>query len=126
MKASNITMTELPQICISKDEEEWLWNRTLVSENLFGDSTFVPNTSSSDKASGSSALRSKFENALSQKKFCSVDAAAALEIDSFRSLLDDCKFHSPHYLTRGLKDGKPNSKWTELGCSNTDDDDDVK
>mmetsp|Transcript_17259 Transcript_17259/g.25327 ORF Transcript_17259/g.25327 Transcript_17259/m.25327 type:complete len:531 (-) Transcript_17259:64-1656(-) len=122
MKALNITITEMPQICISKDEEEWLWNRTLVSEKLFGKSAFIPNTYSSDKATESSALRSKFENALSQKKYCSVNATAVLEIERFRSLFDDCKFHSPHYLTRALMDGKPNPKWTELGCSNTDDD----
>ena len=110
MDAANITLSHLPKRCIYKEDEEWIWNRTLVSEQQFGSGTVSTND-----------LRKRFEGAL-QNKFCIIDAAATLRIPNVRGLFDDCKFQSPTLLNHVLRDfnpKKPNQKWRDLGCKKT-------
>ena len=108
MKESKITMTDLPLVCLSDKQEEWVWNRTLISERMFG----TGSTTESD-------LRERLEDALKKKKYCSVNATAALEIKTLRALFDNCIFQSPNLITRaqdkGIQ-GESNPKWTDLGC----------
>mmetsp|Transcript_25566 Transcript_25566/g.31483 ORF Transcript_25566/g.31483 Transcript_25566/m.31483 type:complete len:487 (-) Transcript_25566:3511-4971(-) len=107
MKEVNITVADLPQNCISEEEEEWIWNRTLESEEIFGMGPV-----------NETELREKFEIVLSKNKFCVVNATATLEMEDFRGLFNNCIFQSPNLLNVRLRPQHPNPKWVELNCTN--------
>jgi len=106
MKESNLTKADLPQVCITDDEANWIWKRTLKSEKIFG--------SGSTKESH---VRKSFLNSLNKKKFCSVNVTAVLEIKRFRKLFDHCEFQSPNLINGMLKPKGVNQKWAELDCA---------
>ncbi len=110
MQELNMTMSDLPLICITSEEEDWIWNRTLISEQMFG----------SNSKETLDNLRRSWSEISSSQKYCSVNASASLELDSFRSIFDDCIFQSPHLLNRILKDSGPNPIWNKLGCMLTE------
>jgi len=102
MATANITFTDLPQECISKVHEDWIWERALRSEIAFGNPP-VPEIE----------LRHSFD--ITSKKFCSVDAVAALQNNLFRSLFDDCGFFGTD-TTLGIN-WSNYLKLKELGCA---------
>ncbi len=124
MKKLNMTLLDLPHACVSDEEVDWIWNRTLVSEQMFGPgsgsgaSLNASNETVVDQSAVVKELRRSWSEKIHAKKFCSVDATAALKIDWFRAVFDDCTFQSPNKLNVMLGDtGKQNPIWENLGCS---------
>lgn len=105
----NITMTDFPHVCISEEAKEWVWNRTVVSERMFG----------TVNSSGELDIRRRFDRLSSSKgKLCSVNAKAALDVLESHGFFDNCEFQSEFYIDPNLQSTeKRNPKWTELGCT---------
>lgn len=100
MDKSFVRLENLPNICISPQEKEFLWDRSLTIEEMFGDSEIPPDEL----------------NAFNKPNaFCSVNAAAALDLESVRNLFNSCKFHNPKLMVM-RKNTIPNPKWEELNC----------
>lgn len=75
----NMTTADLPKVCVSQEQESWLWNRTLYSNRMFSH-----NPLPDDK------LQTEF--AISRKKYCSVDTYAVLQNSTWREYLSSCEF----------------------------------
>jgi hypothetical protein len=71
----------IPKICLSDAQTEWLWNRSLVSEQRL-----ARHPVSED------ALRRDFDGALAAGKFCCVNAKALMQMKTWRRLLQSCIF----------------------------------
>jgi len=102
MVTANITFDDLPEDCISKDHENWIWERALTSEKMFGNPP-LPEIE----------FRQSFD--VTRKKFCSVNAVAALKNKMFRSLFDDCGFFGNN--TKLGTNWMNYLKLKELGCA---------
>jgi hypothetical protein len=77
--------SDLPMVCLSQDQNEWLWNRTLWAEqNML---VHAPNQSSSIET-----LREDFQK--NANKFCHLDAVALLQNETWRNLLSVALSHS--------------------------------
>ena len=94
---------DLPQSCVSREAEEWIWNRTVVSEQMFG--------TGGNNYNDLKKLRERFDTAISKHKFCVVNAKAALEIERYRTLFNDCVFQSPKLLDASLNEIGSNPRW---------------
>ena len=105
MAEKEISFDNLPQLCISKEHEDLIWERTLKSERIFGNTAVME-----------AEFRQSFE--VSMKKFCSVDAVAALKDNAFRGIFDECAFQSKYKWDRlyTKKEGG-STRWNELGCN---------
>lgn len=75
----NMTSSNLPKTCVSQEQENWLWNRTLFSHN-----TFSPRRLTEEE------LRIEF--AKNRKSFCSVDVDAVLRNSTWTDYLTSCEF----------------------------------
>jgi hypothetical protein len=73
--------SSIPKICLSDKQTQWLWNRSLVSEQRLARHPVAED-----------ALRRDFDEALAAGKFCSVNAKALLKLDTWRRLLQSCIF----------------------------------
>ena len=107
MEESHITFNDLPLVCLSDKQEDWIWNRMIRTDMVFSEEKLTLND-----------LVNQFENAISSKRFCSVNATAALQVKKFRKLFDHCDFQSPFYRHRNgrTNTSKINPKWKELAC----------
>lgn len=103
MAEVNMAMKELPQSCLSQERMDWVWKRHLEAHRKFVGENI-----------DESSMRQEFES--KKHEFCSVNATAAFELDSFRLLFDACAFQSPTLLNRMLGENGDNPKWTELKC----------
>ena len=110
MKAANITIRDLPQSCISEKDRDILWKRHLASH-----SRYIKSASVLDGDQVASMKRDFDEKKL---RLCSVNATAALHVESLRRLFDDCTFHSQFLLDLDLKPTKREDvKWAEKNCT---------
>jgi len=79
LKEWNMTTADLPTVCVSKQQEDWLWNRTLYAQNMF-----------SRYPMPEEELRSQFN--IDRKKWCGVDARAVLQNSTWKEYLSSCEF----------------------------------
>ena len=79
LKEWNMTTADLPTVCVSKQQEDWLWNRTLHAQRMLSRYP-IPEEE----------LRSHF--AVDRKKWCSVDARAMLQNSTWIKYLSNCPF----------------------------------
>jgi len=75
----NITIADLPSVCLSEENEDWLWNRMLHTDRMY---SLTPLSEEE--------LRSQFIANL--PKFCSVDALSLLQNSTWREYLSSCIF----------------------------------
>jgi len=76
----NITISTVePRISISSAHIEWLWNRTLVGEELM---------MGSHETRGQETIHSEWKEALANSKFSTVDAAKVLDDPKWRDIFD--------------------------------------
>jgi hypothetical protein len=86
----------LPKLCLSKQQNEWLWNRTLTSERVL--TTKFANANSSTANADESVVVSlsqqelwtSFEN--ESHKWCTVDAQTLLQNETWKRRLRSCLF----------------------------------
>lgn len=109
-KYANISISrDLPMVCITQEEQEWIWNYMMEGHEYLMQHT-DSNTFHLDPIN-------RFEFDSYQTNFCSVNATAALELPYVRKLFDTCDLHSPRFLNRMLTFEDVDPKWDELGCS---------
>lgn len=82
----NGTRVFLPKMCLQKTSQEWLWNRTLLSD--------VHLSSSTDNEESTRILRDEFQRK-APHSFCHVDPGAVLENETLRQFLTGCRFVVP-------------------------------
>eukprot|EP00554_Chaetoceros_debilis_P014401 CAMPEP_0194127004 /NCGR_PEP_ID=MMETSP0150-20130528/60290_1 /TAXON_ID=122233 /ORGANISM="Chaetoceros debilis, Strain MM31A-1" /LENGTH=389 /DNA_ID=CAMNT_0038820899 /DNA_START=334 /DNA_END=1503 /DNA_ORIENTATION=- len=100
MEKSFVRLEHLPNTCISPQEKEFLWDRSLTIEEMFNEIKNSPDELNAFNKTNA---------------FCSVNAPAALDLDSVRNLFKSCKFHNPK-LTVRRKETIANPQWKELNC----------
>lgn len=109
-KYANISIPrDLPMICITKEEREWIWKYMVEGHEYIHEKTMM------EALQMEPLDRNEFDSY--QTNFCSVNASAALQLSHIRKLFDTCELHSPRFLTRMLTYEDVDPKWDELGCS---------
>ena len=81
LKELNMTTADLPTVCISKQQEDWLWDRTLHTQRMF-----------SRHPLSEEELRSQF--AIERKKWCDVNARALMWNSTWKDYLSSCEFQN--------------------------------
>jgi len=79
LKEWNMTTADLPRVCPSQEQENWLWDRTIYLQRLF-----------SRYPLPEEELRREFS--INRKKWCGVDALAVLKNSTWREYLSSCEF----------------------------------
>ncbi len=91
-ESDDLQMSDFPFHCPSKEQEEWIWNRTVTSEEKFGigtDTGASSNDSNQTRVSIIKKLRRQFDDAIMERKFCSMDAATALMNEKIKRLFQN-------------------------------------
>jgi len=79
LQEMNMTISELPRICLSSERREWLQNLAEVAETSF-----------SSEPLSKEDMRNKFSRY--QDKLCSIDAPTVLKNSSWRKIFTSCEF----------------------------------
>lgn len=85
----------LPHICLSPQQQNWLWNTTLLMEDLLLKYNYA--------AKSEQVQEDNFH--LESKKFCHIDATALLRDENMTSYLQSCEFIKEN-VTASTRDGK--------------------
>ena len=88
----NMISADLPKVCVSQEQESWLWNRTLYSNKMLS-----RNPLTEEKLQGAFTI--------SRKKYCSVDTYAVLQNSIFRQYLSSCEFKKNGCIKLEIKTG---------------------
>jgi len=75
----NMTTADLPRVCVSKEQEDWLWNKTLHIQKMF-----------SHYPLSEEELQNQFD--VDRKKWCGVDARTILNNSTWKDYLSSCEF----------------------------------
>jgi len=79
LKEWNMTTGDLPRVCPSQEQEEWIWRRTLYAQRMLSRYQ-IPEEE----------LWEDFS--INRKKWCGVDALAVLKNSTWREYLSSCEF----------------------------------